>query len=182
MELDLSRIRRTASEGRRPWHGAAFVVESLVLLAFLVASLAVVISLMGDAHARGQAADELSNAIIAASNSAEEFAADPAGAGDGDTAWYAVVDGALVEVGASAGAGGANAGDVGGNAAYAVTRAVEREAQPAGTLYRAHIAVKREGATVYELDTSRYVSDAANDSGTASDTVSASASGEEVAR
>lgn len=175
MEFDLSRIRSTASEGRRPWHGAAFVVESLVLLAFLVASLAVVISLMGDAHARGQAADELSNAIIAASNSAEEFAADPAGAGDGDTAWYAVVDGALVEV-------GANAGDVGGNAAYAVTCAVEREAQPAGTLYRAHIAVEREGATVYELDTSRYVSDAANDSGTASDTVSASASGEEVAR
>lgn len=177
MELDLSRIRRTGSEGRRSWHGAAFVVESLVLLAFLVASLAVVISLMGDAHARGQAADELSNAIIAASNSAEEFAADPAGAGDGNTAWYAVVDGALVEVGA-----GDAGDDAGGNAAYAVTRAVEREAQSAGTLYRAHIAVEREGATVYELDTSRYVSDAANDSGTASDAVSASASSEEVAR
>ena len=42
MGIDLSRLRRGNDHDRRPWHGAAFIVEALVLLVFLIASLAVI--------------------------------------------------------------------------------------------------------------------------------------------
>ena len=35
MGIDLSRLRRGNDHDRRPWHGAAFIVEALVLLVFL---------------------------------------------------------------------------------------------------------------------------------------------------
>ena len=34
MGIDLSRLRRGNDHDRRPWHGAAFIVEALVLLVF----------------------------------------------------------------------------------------------------------------------------------------------------
>lgn len=123
-----ARLRRPSERDRRPWHGAAFIVEALVLLTFLVASVAVTVQVMGASHERGTAAGELSAAVVMASNDAEAFAADPT---TGDLA--ASEDG------------------------YELTRTVEQEATDAGTLYRAHIAVARDGAIVYELDTARYV-------------------------
>ncbi|MDU1881933.1 MAG: hypothetical protein E6776_12205 [Eggerthella sp.] len=36
MGIDLSRLRRGNDHDRRPWHGAAFIVEALVLLVFLI--------------------------------------------------------------------------------------------------------------------------------------------------
>lgn len=149
MAIDLSRLRRNSAHDRRPWHGSAFIVEALVLLVFLIASLAVLMQVIGGAHERGEDADRLSNAIILASNDAEAFAADPT---SGDTeAVYALVDGELVE-------------DAGGDASgqadrYEVTRSVQAQAENAGTLYEAHIEVESDGAVVYQVDTARYVSD-----------------------
>lgn len=77
MGIDLSRLRRGNDHDRRPWHGAAFIVEALVLLVFLIASLAVIMQVIAGAHERSIEADRLSNAIILASNDAEAFAADP---------------------------------------------------------------------------------------------------------
>ena len=148
--MDLSRIRRTSAADRQPWHGAAFIVEALVLLAFLMASLGVMASLMGAAHERGAAADRLSHAVILASNEAEAFAAEPDAASS--TTRYVFEDGALRQVEGD----GADAG--GGAAAYEVQRLVERRGQEAGALYEARIMVSCEGQAVYELDTSRYVS------------------------
>ena len=74
MGIDLSRLRRGNDHDRRPWHGAAFIVEALVLLVFLIASLAVIMQVIAGAHERSIEADRLSNAIILASNDAEAFA------------------------------------------------------------------------------------------------------------
>jgi hypothetical protein len=148
MALDLSRLRRSSVHDRRPWHGAAFIVESLVLLVFLMASLAVLMQVMGNAHERGIEADKLSNAIILASNDAETFAADPT---TGDrTAQFSLVDGELVEL---TGAEGAASGE-----RYEVERTVQQHTEKAGTLYEAHIEVSSGGNAVYEVNTSRYVS------------------------
>ena len=81
MGIDLSRLRRGNDHDRRPWHGATFIVEALVLLVFLIASLAVIMQVIAGAHERSIEADRLSNAIILASNDAEAFAADPTSGG-----------------------------------------------------------------------------------------------------
>lgn len=148
MALDLSRLRRSSVHDRRPWHGAAFIMESLVLLVFLMASLAVLMQVMGNAHERGIEADKLSNAIILASNDAETFAADPT---TGDrTAQFSLVDGELVELTGAEGTASAER--------YEVERTVQQHAEKAGTLYEARIEVSSGGNAVYEVNTSRYVS------------------------
>ena len=93
MGIDLSRLRRGNDHDRRPWHGAAFIVEALVLLVFLIASLAVIMQVIAGAHERSIEADRLSNAIILASNDAEAFAADPTSGNTGGE--YVLVDGQL---------------------------------------------------------------------------------------
>lgn len=133
------------------WHGTAFVVEALVLLVFLAFALAVFMQLFGAAHNRGLGERQLTQAVLLASNAAEEFAAAPlagtsAEAFDGD-------GNALV---ASAEAGAGEAAD-----AYVVSREVVPVLMENGTLYRASIAVFCDGEAVYKLETSRYVSDGA---------------------
>ena len=163
MAVDLSRMARTGTDAgtgtrsRRPWHGAAFIVESLVLLAFLMTALAIMAQLMGAAHERAVEAQRLSNAIVLASNEAEAFAASP---DDADTeSAFALVDGQLVSAeDAGAGAGG-DAGSAGRSGLYRVERVVEMQDEPAGTLYVARITVSCDGEDVYALDTSRYVPD-----------------------
>lgn len=140
--------RRAKASDRRTWHGAAFIVEALVLLAFLMASLAVLVGLMGSAHERGSAADELSCATILAANDAEKFAADPAAPHDAER--FASVDGSLVKL------GDGNAED--GTPVYELVRIVTPRTQEAGTLYEARILVSCDGKPVYELSTSRYAS------------------------
>lgn len=62
---------------RRVWPGAAFIVEALLLLVFLTGSLAVLMSLNADADRAGRESADLMDAIVLASNVAEEFSADP---------------------------------------------------------------------------------------------------------
>lgn len=151
MVVQLPRRRRTRTENRRSWHGGAFIVESLVLLAFLMAALAVVVQLTGIAHERGTEADHLSNAVTLAANNAEAFAADPASGSM--TASFTIANGSLVEVDGTP--------DAGNEAAtYLLDRTVEQHAKGSGTLYTAHIAVTQGGETVYALDTSCYSTDA----------------------
>lgn len=61
---------------RQPlWHGAAFLVEALVLLAFLAASLAVLFSLFANSRTEADRAARLSEAVAIAQNAAEGIAA-----------------------------------------------------------------------------------------------------------
>ena len=148
MGIDLSRLRRGNDHDRRPWHGAAFIVEALVLLVFLIASLAVIMQVIAGAHERSIEADRLSNAIILASNDAEAFAADPTSGNTGGE--YVLVDGQLVQPEGPI--------DVLDKSVYDLTRIVEAQSQPGGTLYTAHIYVSCGGEATYQIDTARYVS------------------------
>ena len=123
------------------WHGTAFVVEALVLLAFLAFALAMFMQLFGAAHNRGVEERQLTQAVLLASNAAEEFAAMPL-AGTQSEAFD-------------------------GDGDYLVTREVVPESTEGGTLYHAGITVSRDGEVVYELETARYASDGAAEGGDA---------------
>ncbi|MBQ3302288.1 MAG: hypothetical protein IJH04_09155 [Eggerthellaceae bacterium] len=76
MSLDLVPERKS-HVSRPTWSGAAFIVGALLLLVFVATSSAIFVQLF--AFATGQATDsvELSQAVAAAQNVAERFAADP---------------------------------------------------------------------------------------------------------
>lgn len=76
MSFDLT-TQRTRRPGRPLWSGAAFIVEALLLLVFLIASLAIFTQLFAASAEKSIEADELSRAVAAASSVAERFAADP---------------------------------------------------------------------------------------------------------
>lgn len=76
MSLNLSNHRLTRPE--RPfWSGAAFIVESLLLLVFLVFSLAIFAQASATSIGKAGESAQLTHAVTAASNVAEHFAADP---------------------------------------------------------------------------------------------------------
>lgn len=158
------RIGRVRKE-RAVWPGAAFIVEALLLLVFLTGSLAVLMNLNAEADRIGRSSANLMNALVLASNSAEEFAADP---------------------GAVVAAQSLDAGQTDANLRYenglVLVRDVTAEATGAGVMYRATITVWNEddvaevrtpdanearyevtladpaAEAVYQVETSAYVS------------------------
>lgn len=66
-----------AGEGIR-WSGAAMLVEAMLLLAFLIASLAVLTQVFATAVEKANQGTQLTAAVAAASETAERFAANPA--------------------------------------------------------------------------------------------------------
>lgn len=119
------------------WHGKAFLVEALVLLVFLVASLSILVALFVQARTEADEGERLSQAVQLAQNAAEEFAADPVG-----SQGLAIEDGGLV-----------------------ATVQVGEEAHESGSLLNATVTVVDEegggsieaGEEIYRLDTARYV-------------------------
>ena len=129
MAFQLAAARRD-SPNRPAWSGMAVVVEAMVLLLFLVGSLAIVTQLFASSALRAREGQQLAAADAAATNAAERFSADPAAA-----------DGVTTE------------GDL------EVACAVTDEALASGTLYHATITVLADDAEppLYVLETSRYV-------------------------
>ena len=76
MSIDLANHRKSRP-GRPLWSGTAFLVEALLLLVFLAASLAVFAQLFAAAAEKTAESDQLSRAVAAADNVAEQFAANP---------------------------------------------------------------------------------------------------------
>ena len=76
MSIDLANHQRSRA-GRPLWSGTAFLVEALLLLVFLAASLAVFAQLFSAAAGKTAESDQLSRAVAAADNVAEQFAANP---------------------------------------------------------------------------------------------------------
>ncbi len=126
-------------EKRSNWSGTAFMVEALVLLAVLVACMAVFTQLFTHALSTANNSERLSNAVTIAQSAAEEFSANPAAVYAGQ------------EVGEGVAANGAGGFDV--------TCDVSSAQQSAGTMYTAHISVADGDGQIYELDTTRYVSE-----------------------
>lgn len=131
---------------RQPlWHGAAFLVEALVLLAFLAASLAVLFSLFASARAEAGRAARLSEAGAIAQNAAEGIAAV-------DTFSADAVPATQVVTGAQTGT------------TYELAIELEPRATGAGTLWHATITVCDATASadagaepLYTLETARYL-------------------------
>lgn len=140
--------------GRASWHGTALLVEALVLLAFLVASLALFMQVFAQARGMGAEGSELAQAVAMASDLAEEFAADPAAEPDplerdGLTASCAVATVTADDAGHTDGQTGSEADDAPSGISSG----------GAGTLYRATILVTDgDGDEVYRLVTERYAS------------------------
>lgn len=121
---------RQRAERKTSWHGAALLMEALILLAFLVGCIAVFFQLLTTAGVMGKESTQLTEAVALASNVAEEFAADPTSVSQTQ--------------------------DLEG---YRVTCDATPGVTEGGTLYDAHITVYDGDTVIYELDTARYVSE-----------------------
>lgn len=127
----------TSRKEKSAWSSTAFMVEVLVLLFFLIASMAIFTQLFASSVTTSTNANRLSQATVIAQNAAEEFSADPA----------AVAAGKQVGSGVAA-----NGGDD-----MNVTCSVTTKKTTTGTRYTAHITVLDEDNVVYELDATRFV-------------------------
>ncbi|MDO4890248.1 MAG: hypothetical protein Q3963_02710 [Coriobacteriaceae bacterium] len=130
MSFTLPKHRPATSE-RPGWASAAFIVESLLLLVFLVGSLAVFTQMFAASAEQANEAGRLSAAVAMAGNTAERFAADPASIAPEE-----------------------HEGDL------RVVSDVTHEESAGGTLYHATISVygANDAEPVYTVTTSRYVS------------------------
>ena len=128
-QKQISYERSVRDKNRR---GFAFLIEALVVLAFLMGCLAVFVQLFSSAQLEGLSANRLSQAVVAATNRAEEFSANPTNASGAKTEDDLRVD-----------------------------CEVREERRNAGILYHATISVydERKGdEEVFTLETARYVS------------------------
>ena len=118
-----------ATHTRPAWSGMAMLVEAMLLLVFLMASLAIAMQLFAASSARAQQGRDLARAVAEATNVAERFAADPATAGGVTQADNLTVDCQVTD-----------------------------EQTARGTLYHATITVYGDDAQdpVYVLTTARY--------------------------
>ena len=128
--------RTTTRKARTSWSSVAFIVESILLLVFLMGSLAVLTQVFTASLTRSIESRTLDAATIAATSTAERFAADP------------------TEVEEST-----QVGDL------QVTCTVTEHPRVQGVLYEAHIDVydnspEGSGNVVYSITTSRYESGA----------------------
>ena len=119
---------------RSNWSSTAFLVESLVLLFFLIACLAVFTQMFAHSWQASSDASRLSAACVVAQNAAEEFEANPQGVQNGTF----------------------DVNDANG-ASFCVSRTVESEAAAAGIMYTAHISVSDDTGEVYSLEAQRYM-------------------------
>lgn len=119
---------------RSNWSNTAFLVESLVLLFFLIACLAVFTQMFAHSWQASSDASRLSAACVVAQNAAEEFEANPQTAHN-DT----------IDVSAASGTN------------FHVSRTIESEATATGTMYTVHIAVSDDTGEVYSLEAQRYM-------------------------
>ncbi len=127
----------SSQRGKNSWTSTAFMVEAIVLLFFLIASMAVFTQLFGLATASSTEATRLANASTIAQNAAEEFSADPA----------SVAKGTRVGLGAAAGS----------SSKFNVTCNVSKKKKGTGILYSAHIVVSDDNGEAYTLDANRFV-------------------------
>ncbi len=106
----------------------AFIVEALVLLVFLIGSLAIIAQLFAASANKATQSSQLEQAVILASNTAEQFSADPK-----------------------------NVKETAMSNGLAVTCTVNETSLSHGTRYDALIVVFNESGEVYRLNTVRYV-------------------------
>ncbi len=127
----------------------AFVVESLLLLAALIAAMAVFTQLFAGSISQANESKREVNAVMAAQNAAERFCSDPASSAAGASGTVAVSGDEKTST--------SNVTQDGED--FTVTCEVSSSERKAGTMYQAHIIVSDDAGIAYELDTTRYVSE-----------------------
>ena len=75
--------RRNSVVARSRWSGTAFLVEAMLLLVFVMASVAVFTQVFAVSAERANASRSLTDAVAVATSTAESFCADPSSA-DGE--------------------------------------------------------------------------------------------------
>lgn len=139
---------------RKTRRGAAFYVETLLLVLFLMFCLTVLVRMLGAARQLSREARELSHAVQIAQNAAEQLAAS-----DSREDWARRLgareepDGTLT-VGCDA--RGARAAD-GAEEVYRLSCRLDTEPQGPGVMLTAHLSVLCGQEIVYELDTQKYL-------------------------
>lgn len=142
---------------RPAWHGRAFLVEALILLALLIGSLAVVMNVCAKAYDEGSQGVRTTQAVQLAQNTAEEFAANPASMMESDSSGANAQTNADAQQNADA--------DTSNEETLTAQVQVTPEHYEAGTLYKATITICDEaGSVIYSLDTARYVANNAGES------------------
>ena len=137
----------------RSRRGAAFYVETILLVLFLLLSLTVLARMLGTARQLSREARELSCAVRIAQDAAEQLAASSS-----REDFSALLDAQQTEDGALAkayDAGGAPASDE-AQAAYSLLCRLEETAQPRGVLLTARFTVCNDSGILYELETQKY--------------------------
>lgn len=119
---------------RRNKRNVSFLLEAMIILALFMACMSVFIQILSSAQLQGRTANIMSEAVLAATNRAEEFCANPTSNGK------TTKEGELT-----------------------ITCMVDSAQHDAGILYSATITVCHEQQVVYTLRTARYVHDAGGD-------------------
>lgn len=132
--------RKTASMAGFIWSKTAFMVEALILLVVLIASMAVFTQLFARSWTRANDSDRLTNAVVVAQNAAEEFCSDPAAVKNGQTVGQGIAKNGTDE--------------------FKVNCTITETAKDAGTLYTANISVSDDEGVAYQVTSSQYVSEA----------------------
>lgn len=128
MEGELNIDRRGGVAAPKPRRSSlAFIVEALILLLFLIGSLAVVVQLFSLSANKATQGKHLEQAVVAAANVAERFSANPKSVEENSTV-----------------------------GSLAVKCQVEETKLAHGVKYDATIIVFDENGEVYRLNTSRY--------------------------
>ncbi len=133
--------------------GAAFYVETILLVLFLLLSLTVLARMLGTARQLSREARQLSCAVRIAQDAAEQLAASDSRED------FAVLlgarqteDGTLARAYNAEGAPAADAIP----AAYTLLCRLEETAQPHGVLLTAYFTVCNDSEALYELETQKY--------------------------
>lgn len=141
--------------------GTAFIIESLLLLIFVTASIAIVVQLLGFGYSQGMQADKLSNAVYIASNEAERFTADP----DIKSRQivYLQTQNGLERIATEKFSNEKPIEYEGkkisldDSGVYVLKRKITKENFSSGKLYNASIVVDCQGNEVYSLDVAKYM-------------------------
>ena len=127
----------------------AFLIEALVLMAVLIASMAVFTQLFTHSAVAAHQAEELTRATLLAQNAAEEFSSDPAAVAAGKTVGQGVAAGNVSAVDGSDGL--AVSCDVDSDApGHAVHGAHHRERRFRRSVRARRVAIRKQGEIAWQ--------------------------------
>ncbi len=126
------------------WHGRAFILEILVVMVFIIVSMAILAQVFAAAKSENEDAVSLSYAVMIATNEAELFASHP---NESVVRHYRIT---------GAGFEPTETPDVN---SLSVSRTVTPVRSGAGTLYEASITVTQHDEAIYGITSARYTSD-----------------------